>query len=192
MKPAARCLAGGLALLAVSVAIAQPESIGASPEAGSVETASSGESKACLTHAGQTFALAQSRPGDRLSTDEYTLPGETLGDWTQLITVQRITGSSPASPSHLLQFFRARLKADEAGLEVLAETERANAFAVRFPARGTSDEQVMLCLAFVDPARRQVLNVVQYAVKPHRTGTEIAATQLRAWRDRLVGQTVSP
>lgn len=147
--------------------------------------------KATLTYAGQAFELAQSRPGERLSTDEYTLPGEKLGEWTQLVTVQRLAGTAPANPEQLVQFFRLRLKSEEATLDLLAETEKGRAFVVRFPARGTTEEQVMICLAFVDPTQRQVLNVVQYAVKPHRVGAQVAATQLRAWKERLVAQTLT-
>lgn len=146
--------------------------------------------KPTLTYAGQTFELAQTRPGDRLATAEYTLAGEKLAEWTQLVTVQKVTGTQPANPEQLVQFFRLRLKPDEAKLDLLAETEKGRAFAVHFPAKGATEEQVMICLAFVDPAQRQVLNVVQYAVKPHRAGAEVAATQLRAWKDRLVAQTV--
>jgi hypothetical protein len=141
-----------------------------------------------IEHAGDVFGLANSTTAENVSTDEYTCEGEKLGTWTQLVTVQRVSLGKPAGTDDFVAYFKAKVAEDGASLDVLTKSRQATVFAVRFPQRGSDDEQVMMCLAFADRATVGVLNIVQYAVKPTRLPVGAVTMKLKAWRDRLMAQ----
>lgn len=141
-----------------------------------------------IVHDGETFDLANSIATKSVQTDEYTIAGEKLGQWSQLITVQRLTLEQPAAVDAFVDYFRTRIVEDGATLDVLSGTKAAAVFAVRFPKSDRNDEQVMICLAFVDPVDPEVLNLVQYAIKPTKCPVDITAARIKSWRDRFLAQ----
>lgn len=136
-----------------------------------------------IVHEGQTFELANSTSGKNVETDEYVVAGEKVADWTQLITVQRLALSQPTRIDEFLAYFKKRVSSEGASLDALKETRSAGVFAVRFPASERNEEQVMICLAFVEPTAPAVLNIVQYAIKPTRVPVAVVEMRVRSWRD---------
>ncbi len=141
-----------------------------------------------VEHDGQVFALAQSTTGKNVETDEYTLADEKIANWTQLVTVQRLLLAKPTDADAFVTYFRQRVTEDGASLDVLAPGKRASVFAVRFPKSDQNEEQVMICLAFVDAASPERLNIVQYAIKPMRCAVPTTAARLKSWRDKFIAQ----
>lgn len=135
---------------------------------------------------GQAFQLASSTSTSAVDTDEYVLAGEKLADWTQLLTVQRLKLAQAAGTDEFLAYFRKRVAADGASVDVLKQSPAVSVFAVRFPKSERNDEQVMICLAFCEPARPAALNIVQYAIKPARAAVAVVEMRIRTWRDRFL------
>jgi hypothetical protein len=156
--------------------------------ASTVGTAAPKPARSSIIHDGQTFDLANSTATKLVETDEYTTGGEKLGEWTQLVTVQRVTLDKPASPDAFVSYFKKRVAEDGATLEVLAGTKGACVFAVRFPNSDRNDEQVMICLAFADAGRPELLDIVQYAIKPTKCPVDVAAARIKSWRDKFLAQ----
>ena len=141
-----------------------------------------------IEHDGQIFELANSTIGQNVQTDEYILAGEKLADWTQLITVQRLSVAKTATAEGFVTYFRQKVESDGASLDVLTHNKAACVFAVRFPKSDRNDEQVMICLAFTDPTNAGTLNIVQYAIKPLRSPVSTTAAHIKSWRDRFLRQ----
>jgi hypothetical protein len=156
---------------------------------GALADAAPGGSPKTVEHEGQTFELASSTTRNNVTTDEYVVSGEKIADWTQLVTVQRLALSKATATDEFLAFFQKRVQA-EAGssLEILKQTKAAGVFTVRFPKSERNDEQVMICLAFVDSTEPAVLNIVQYALKPSRVPVDVAEPRIRSWRDKFITQ----
>jgi hypothetical protein len=142
-----------------------------------------------VEHDGQVFELTNSTTRNNVATDEYIVAGEKITEWTQLVTVQRLTLSKPTRTDEFLAYFRKQMQAEDgSSLEILKQSEAASVFAVRFPKSDRNDEQVMICLAFSDSANAAILNIVQYALKPTRVSVDLAEMHLRSWRDKFVAQ----
>lgn len=142
-----------------------------------------------MEHDGQAFALANSTTTDHVQTDEYVVSGEKIADWSQLVTVQRLTLAQPTPADEFVAYFRKRVEAEDgATLEILQQAKSASVFAVRFPKSERNDEQMMICLAFVDRGTPKLLNIVQYALKPGRVSADLAAMRLQSWRDKFLAQ----
>ena len=141
-----------------------------------------------IQHAGQTFTFARTSGGRGVDTDEYTLADEKLSDWTQLVTVQRLTIAQASSAGAFVTFFQKRVAEEGASFDVLTQDAKAAVFAVRFPASNANEEQVMICLAFSEPAAGARLNVLQFAIKPSRCPVALATQQIKAWKDRFLEQ----
>jgi hypothetical protein len=146
-------------------------------------------SRKTVVHDGQTFELASSSALKNVETDEYVLAGEKLAEWTQLVTVQRLTLGKPTTADEFVAYFQKRLESEAgATLEILKQAKPASVFVVRFPKSERNDEQVMLCLAFGDPDKSAVLNIIQYAIKPTRASVTLAEMRIKSWRNKLVHQ----
>lgn len=141
-----------------------------------------------LQHEGRDFALANRCSSRNVETAEYTAGGEPLHNWTELVTLQRLSFPHASSPEALVAHFQKRLADEGAALDVLLQNEAASVFAVRFPSSERADEQVVICLAFGDSAERGRLHVVQYAIKPTRMAVDVATGRIRSWRDRFLTQ----
>ncbi len=141
-----------------------------------------------IVHDGQAFELASSTVGKNVETDEYVLAGEKIAKWTQLLTVQRLALAKPAAADEFLAYFRKRVGEDKATLDMLMDGRTASVFAVRFPKTEQNEEQVMICLAFVDSLNPARLNIVQYAIKPTRTPVAEVERHITSWRDKFVEQ----
>ncbi len=142
-----------------------------------------------VEHDGQAFELANTTVGKNVETDEYVVAGEKIGDWTQLLTVQRLTLAKPTPTDEFLAYFQKKVQTEDGGtLEVLKQHKGASVFAVRFPKSERNEEQVMICLAFTDAANAPVLNIVQYAIKPTRASVDLVAMRIKSWRDKFVQQ----
>jgi hypothetical protein len=142
-----------------------------------------------VEHDGQVFELANSTSRNNAATDEYIVAGEKITDWTQLITVQRLTLAKPTRTDEFLAYFRKQMQTEDgSSLEILKQAEAASVFAVRFPKSDRNDEQVMICLAFTDGGNAAVLNIVQYALKPTRVSVDLAEMRIRSWRDKFLAQ----
>lgn len=142
-----------------------------------------------VEHDGQTFELATSTTGKNVRTDEYVVAGEQIADWTQLVTVQRLTIGRPTATSEFLAYFRTRVESESgATLDVLREGKAASVFAARFPKSARNDEQVMICLAFADAADPATLDIVQYAIKPTRVPVALVERRIKSWRDKFLRQ----
>ncbi len=148
--------------------------------------------KPFIEHGGQRFELASSTTSKEVETDEYVAAGEKISDWTQLVTVQRLKLSRSAAADAFVAYFRKRVEEDTASLDVLTESRNASVFVVRFPKSDRNDEQVMICLAFVDAAKPSLLNVIQYAIKPMRCSVPEATARIRSWRDKFLRQAPGP
>jgi len=144
--------------------------------------------KCTIVHDNQTFELANSTATKTVETDEYTASGEKLGEWTQLVTVQRLRLGGPATAASFVDYFKQKVAEDGASLEVLSPGKVASVFAVRFPKSDRNDEQVMICLAFSDAAKPELMNIVQYAIKPARCSVAEVASRIKSWRDKFVAQ----
>lgn len=163
------------ACLAVAAVAAEPDNAGA-PGRRTVE------------HEGQVFELASSLAGANVETHEYVPVGETLATWTQLVTVQRLTLPGPRTTDEFLAYFEKRVREDGASWEVLRRTASASVFVVRFPASDRNEEQVMICLGMLDPAKATLVNIVQYAIKPQRVPVAAVESRLKSWRDKFLRQ----
>jgi hypothetical protein len=142
-----------------------------------------------VEHDGQLFELANSTSRNHVATDEYIVAGEKITEWTQLITVQRLTLAKPTRTDEFLAYFRKQMQTEVgSSLEILKQTDAASVFAVRFPKSDRNDEQVMICLAFTDSGNAAVLNIVQYALKPTRVSVDLAEMRIRSWRDKFLAQ----
>lgn len=141
-----------------------------------------------IEHDGQPFQLANRTATKNAETDEYVVAGETLANWTQLLTVQRLTLARAATPEEFLAYFQKRVTADGASFDVVKQSPTATVFAVRFPASDKNDEQVMICLAVLAPDAPARLNVVQYAIKPLRAPVAVVEMRLRSWKDTFLRQ----
>ena len=134
----------------------------------------------------ETFTLANSARNESVETDEYTVSGEKISNWTQLVTLQRLTVAKPTDTEAFVDFFRQRMGEDGASLDVLSHRKAASVFAVRFPKSEQNDEQVMICLAFVATGKPSELNIVQYAIKPTRCPLDVTSARIKGWRDRFL------
>lgn len=186
-----------LSICLVAALTARSEETPALSAPPTTETATNGPTSAAdrktIEHAGQTFELATSSARENVATDEYVLTGEKITQWSQLVTVQRLTLAKTTAADEFLAYFQKRLQAEEGSTaEVLKQSPKVSVFAVRFPKSERNDEQVMICLVLADPEQSNVLNIVQYALKPSRVPAQLAERQLRAWRDRFVAQATSP
>lgn len=141
-----------------------------------------------VEHDGQTFELTRSTADQAVRTDEYVVAGEKIADWTQLVTVQRLTRAMPARIDAFLAYFRKRVTEDGATFEVLKEAKTAGVFVVRFPKSERNEEQVMICLALAGGSSTPHLDIVQYAIKPTRLPVEVVEMRIRSWRDQFLAQ----
>lgn len=142
-----------------------------------------------VEHDGTTFELANSTASAAAETDEYVAQGEKLTDWTQLVTVQRLKLAKPQSAEEFVTYFQRKLQAEDgASLDVLHQGKSVCVFVVRFPQSDRNEEQMMICLAFVDSAESARLNVVQFAVKPARIAAPLVESRLKSWRDQFLRQ----
>lgn len=142
-----------------------------------------------IEHDGETFELAHTTSSKNVDTDEYVVAGETIADWTQLLTVQRLTLAKPTATDEFLAYFQKRVQSEDgASLDILKQSKLASVFAVRFPKSDRNEEQVMICLAFSEPTNAAVLNIVQYAIKPTRSSVDLVEMRIRSWRDKFVHQ----
>lgn len=180
-------LAAGLFSIAALRVAASDLAITAAPSAVGGSSASS----KTIEYDGQTFTLANSARNESVETDEYAVSGEKISNWTQLVTVQRLTLAKPTDTEAFVAFFKQRVGDDGASLDVLSHSKVASVFAVRFPKSEQNDEQVMICLAFLETAKPAALNIVQYAIKPTRCPLDVTTTRIKRWRDRFVAQAES-
>jgi hypothetical protein len=141
-----------------------------------------------FTHGDKTFELVNRTATATVETDEYAAAGESLSNWTELVTVQRLTLAKPAGSDAFAAFFKKRIGEEGGSLEVLAQSHAASVFSVRFPRSERNDEQVMVCLAFVDRQTPTRMNIVQYALKPARFEVPVIAERLKSWRDQFARQ----
>jgi hypothetical protein len=163
-----------------------PPGVGAAPAENAAAPAAATKT---IEHDGQTFKLASSATGKNVETDEYVQAGETLADWTQLLTVQRMTLAKATPTDEFVAYFQKRIQAESgATLQILKQSKAVSVFAVRFPKSDGNDEQVMICLALTDPAKTGVLNIVQYAIKPTRLSVDLVEMRIKSWRDRFLHQ----
>lgn len=166
-----------------SFAAASESPVPSRPE---TETSLVAPSLACM---GQNFQLAQSYGNSEVETHEYVLEGESLRDWSQLVTVQRLTTPSASRPGDFVAFSSQRLTR-EGGTTVLTQPsgKRTSLFTAHFNKSPDHDEQVVVCLVFSSPADPTRLQILQYAAKPARLTPPQLESQLRAWRERLQSQ----
>lgn len=138
---------------------------------------------------GQTFLLAQSSGTPLVETHEYTREGETLRNWSQLVTVQRLTLARTTTAAEFVAFSQQRL-GREGGTTVLTQPSgpRTGLFTAHFPQTADQEEQVVVCLVLAPPTAPAHLDIIQYAAKPTRLTPEQLEIQLRAWRGRLQSQ----
>jgi len=142
-----------------------------------------------ITLNGQTFELANSVTGENIATEEYVLAGEKLAAWTQLITVQRITLAKPGSPDEFVSFFQKKISQEPgARLDLLQQGRAACVFSAFFAKSDQNDEQMMVCLVFADPKTPQVLNLIQYGIKPNKLARSVVELQLKAWKAQFTQQ----
>jgi hypothetical protein len=174
----------------VAGALVRAEDVAHGPPAPttSAETGARAGSTRVIEHDGQVFQLANATVAKNVETDEYVPEAEKITDWTQLITVQRLALAQSAGTDDFLAYFQKRVTQDGASVDVLKQAKLASVFAVRFPPSERNEEQVMICLAFVEPARPTLLNIVQYAIKPHRASVGVVEMRIRSWRDKFVRQ----
>jgi hypothetical protein len=142
-----------------------------------------------VEHNGQTFELVNSLKEERVETDEYVIVGEKLGEWTQLLTVQRLTVEKPATAEEFAAYFQKKVQQEGgASLQVIHQARAAAVFAARFPKSDSNEEQIIECLAFCDPKKPNVISLIQYAVKPHRIAQDVVELQLKSWQAKFVQQ----
>ena len=145
-----------------------------------------------ITLNGQTFELANSTNGENIATEEYVLSGEKLAAWTQLVTVQRITLAKPSSPDEFATYFQKRISQESgARLDFLQQGRAACVFSTYFAKSDQNDEQMMVCLVFSEVKTPQVLNLVQYAIKPNQLAQSVVELQLKAWKAQFSQQALS-
>lgn len=155
-------------------------------EAG-VTTAVLPDETRAISHNGQTFLLASSTKGPNVETEEYLLRGEKLAEWSQLLTMQRLTLENPSTPDEFAAYFQKRVNQEGgARLELIQQSKAAAVFAVHFAKSEQNEEQVMVCLVLADKGGS--LNLVQFAIKPARLMPEVVAAQLKSWKTKFTQQ----
>ena len=145
-----------------------------------------------ITLNGQTFELANSTNGENIATEEYVLSGEKLATWTQLVTVQRITLAKPSSPDEFATYFQKKISQENgARLDLLQQGRTACVFSTYFAKSDQNEEQMMVCLVFSEVKTPQVLNLIQYAIKPNQLAQSVVEMQLKAWKTQFSQQALS-
>jgi len=156
------------------------------------ETAAPAPEAKRITLNGQTFELANSTNGENIATEEYVLSGEKLATWTQLVTVQRITLAKPSSPDEFAAYFQKKISQESgARLDLLQQGRAACVFSTYFAKSDQNDEQMMVCLVFSEVKTPQVLNLIQYAIKPNQLAQSVVEMQLKAWKAQFSQQALS-
>lgn len=139
---------------------------------------------------GQSFHLAQSCGAAEIETHEYTLEGESLKDWSQLVTVQRLNCRQQTLPKDFITYSKERLARDPSQAAFLTQPagKRSGLFTVHFRKTEEQEEQIVVCLVLQAPSDPQRLQILQYAAKPGRLSPPLLEAQLRAWKERFQAQ----
>lgn len=153
---------------------AQPTADGAPPVAASA---------ARITHQGQAFELAQHQENGDLETDEYLPVGETLADWSQLVTVQRLR--RPTSVQEAAEFIKTSFEKEfSAEVRQLEHSSRHVLLIASVPAQKSTCAHKVLCLVSASLAANASLVVVQFAQRQD-SPSSASDVILNSWRERL-------
>jgi len=145
-------------------------------------------SKRTIVQNGQTFEFASESKAPNCETQEYVVQGEDLANWSQLLTLQRITLAEAATPADFVAFFNRKTQEEgDAKLEILQQGLAACVFAVHFQKSDRNEEQVMLCMVTKDK-KPTILNLIQYAIKPAKLSSDVVTLQLKSWQSRFCTQ----
>ncbi len=142
-----------------------------------------------ISHLGQTFVLARHQEDRSVETDEYLPNGETLGNWSQLLTVQRLRLSRDSSPGELIAHLEKRIASDRrSSLETVRQGRNAAVLSARLPGSGEIGEQWLIGIIYMDTVGGGSMNVLQFALVPDRLDEGKAEMTLDAWRQKFLRQ----
>lgn len=194
-----RGLLGFVLLVVASVTLAAADSSlalnASSPDVAlpSSSTSSSSEPET-LQQYGQTFVLAGSTHTDVVHTEEYVLQGESVDNWSQLLTYQRVRLPEPFPTDEYVMLLKRCLeqRGGAPRIRIVQQGKTASLFGIHYPATDRTPEQVALALLTIaDPQRPNELHLVQYAVNPARLSLEEMELQIKRWQGRLQSQAAS-
>lgn len=140
--------------------------------------------KPCISHRDQVFNLTRHQENGDLETDEYLLPGESLADWSQLITVQRLR--RPVALEAAAKFIQTSFEKEfSATVSSLGQSNHHRLLQANIPEQTTTQQHRVLCLLSDGLQENASLVVIQFALRPS-TGSPAAQDALFiSWRDRL-------
>ncbi|MFA5264386.1 MAG: hypothetical protein WC378_11210 [Opitutaceae bacterium] len=142
-----------------------------------------------IAHLGQVFILAQHREDKTVETDEYLPKGETLGDWSQLLTVQRLRLPRASSPDEMIAHLSKRVSKDPGSrFLVVRQGRHASVFSASLPPVDGAREQRLVGIVCMDTSKPGVMDVLQFALAPSRVDAGVADMILDSWKLKFVKQ----
>ncbi len=139
----------------------------------------------------QSFNLAYHDEDPRSETDEYRLVGESSGEWTQLLTVQRLKPERAATPAQLMEFLEAhRESAGWDPLVVEGQGSRACVFRAEIAGRDGGSPLRVVGLVVDQGAGEATpsLVVIHFTAKVSPNGRAQVEKSCAEWRQRFLNQ----
>lgn len=152
---------------------------------------SSGPSPRKIESFGETFVLLRSSRSESVDTEEYSLNGEPPGNWSQLLTYQRFSLSSPLAADQYVRDLKSTLARDASGprFRLLEQHTGASIFALQYNGSQAGSPQVVLALAIVPEAERpNQLHLIQFALNPDRVPLPQMELLMKRWQAQFSAQ----
>lgn len=139
----------------------------------------------------QSYHLSNHEEDERWETDEFRLVGEASGDWTELVTVQRLKPEHAGTVSQLVEFIKSHR--EEAGwgtVEVEGLGPRACVFAATIGPRERESavKVVGLIIDRAAHAGRSELVVIHHSTRISAEEPARSPAAVAQWRDRFLRQ----
>lgn len=137
---------------------------------------------------GNTYVFSGSSKTANVETEEYVLEGEQITNWSQLVTMQRLSLSHAGTVEDFCTYFAKRIAQEGSGrVDIVKKGPRGTVFVASFPASAANEEQIMLCLVLQGKTSNDLM-MLQFAIKAGKVSKDVAAAVMKGWRDRLCAQ----
>jgi len=173
------CGLSSLLSAAESLAAGVPASLGAVPAV---------QAKRTFEHNGHVYVLVFSNATEEVDTEEYVMEGETPGQWTQMISYQRIRLASAIGADQyvisLQRYFDQNKSVAHA--KVVQQGKTATVFGVQYDKTSDRDLQLTIALAFFPNAKDpSLLHLIQFTLKPAKVTSGEIENLIRSWQGRF-------
>jgi hypothetical protein len=145
-------------------------------------------------HNGHVYVLVLSNATEEVDTEEYVMEGETLDQWTQLISYQRVRLPSAIGADQyvasLQHYFDQNKSA--AHSKVVQQGKTATVFGVQYDKTTDQDLQLTIALAFFPSAKDPtLLHLIQFTLKPAKVTAAEIENLIRSWQGRFQSEASS-